>query len=309
MSRMARSKKRKQKRYQGTKVSSWWQFLHFSSLRTHISFSLLLELGTPWGAEWHLTGGSGIMPQGPGDRLWGHSPKWDCSFPRLSAWDPLVMRKLEARWLLWPQHLFHPIWVLAGKTLPTREDKAPSPKQASSAATDQWSSRQWRTGWPLPAISSLSLRLWLFGPGERRSQLQHARSQGSVEAGRSPFHLQESWAAIYFAFNSSWAYSEDYITHESTKGEIQNMYSKGDIGSVQGFKPEWSKTKCRASWGSLVKNSPASAGDTDWFDPWSRKMPRALEQVNPCACWTCALELGSCKLLSPCAATTEAHMP
>ena len=249
------------------------------------------------------------MPQGPDDRLWGHSPKWDCSFPRLSAWDPLVMRKLEARWLLWPQHLFHPIWVLAGKTLPTREDKAPSPKQASSAATDQWSSRQWRTGWPLLAISSLSLRLWLFGPGERRSQLQHARSQGSVEAGRSPFHLQESWAAIYFAFNSSWAYSEDYITHESTKGEIQNMYSKGDIGSVQGFKPEWSKTKCRASWGSLVKNSPASAGDTDWFDPWSRKMPCALEQVNPCACWTCALELGSCKLLSPCAATTEAHMP
>ena len=88
-----------------------------------------------------------------------------------------------------------------------------------------------------------------------------------MEAGRSPFHLQESWAAIYFAFNSSWAYSEDYITHESTKGEIQNMYSKGDIGSVQGFKPERSKTKCRASWGSLVKNSPASAGDTDWFDP------------------------------------------
>ena len=200
-----KKKENKQKRYQGTKVSSWWQFLHFSSLRTHISFSLLLELGTPWGAEWHRTGGSGIMPQGPGDRLWGQSPKWDCSFLRLSALDPVVMRKLEARGLLWPQHLFHPTWVLAGRTLPTREDKGSSPKPASSGATDQWSSLQWRTGWPLPAISSLSLRLWLFGPGERRSQLQHARSQGSVEAGHSPFHLQESWAAIYFAFNSSWA--------------------------------------------------------------------------------------------------------
>lgn len=80
-----------------------------------------------------------------------------------------------------------------------RETKHPAPKQASSGATDQWSSLRWRRGWPLPAKSSLSLRLWLFGPGERRSLLQHASSQGSVEAWHSPCHLQESHAAIYFA--------------------------------------------------------------------------------------------------------------
>ena len=33
--------------------------------------------------------------------------------------------------------------------------------------------------------------------------------------------------------------------------------------------------------GSVVKNPPANAGDTG-FDPWARKFPYALEQLNPC---------------------------
>ena len=37
----------------------------------------------------------------------------------------------------------------------------------------------------------------------------------------------------------------------------------------------------------VVKNLPANAGDTG-FDPWSRKIPRASEQLS-----LCALETGS----------------
>ena len=35
--------------------------------------------------------------------------------------------------------------------------------------------------------------------------------------------------------------------------------------------------------GGLVGNNlPASAGD-NWFDPWSAKISRAMEQLNQCA--------------------------
>ena len=34
--------------------------------------------------------------------------------------------------------------------------------------------------------------------------------------------------------------------------------------------------------GPVVENLPASAGDRR-FDPWSRKIPHAAEQVSPCA--------------------------
>ena len=42
---------------------------------------------------------------------------------------------------------------------------------------------------------------------------------------------------------------------------------------------------------SVVKNPPANAGDE--FDPWSRKIPHAMKQLNPCVPTTepvCALE-------------------
>ena len=40
----------------------------------------------------------------------------------------------------------------------------------------------------------------------------------------------------------------------------------------------------RVGWGfpggAVVENLPADAGDTG-FDPWSRKIPRAVEQLSP----------------------------
>ena len=37
--------------------------------------------------------------------------------------------------------------------------------------------------------------------------------------------------------------------------------------------------------GAMVKNPPASAGDMS-FEPWSRKIPHATEQLSPCATTT-----------------------
>ena len=37
--------------------------------------------------------------------------------------------------------------------------------------------------------------------------------------------------------------------------------------------------------GIVVKNPPASAGGYE-FDPWPRKIPRAAEQLSPCATTT-----------------------
>ena len=37
--------------------------------------------------------------------------------------------------------------------------------------------------------------------------------------------------------------------------------------------------------GAVVKSPPANAGDTG-FDPWSRKIPHAVEQLRPCATTT-----------------------
>ena len=38
--------------------------------------------------------------------------------------------------------------------------------------------------------------------------------------------------------------------------------------------------------GAVVKNLPASAEDTRSFDPWSRKIPHAAEQLSPCTTTT-----------------------
>ena len=35
--------------------------------------------------------------------------------------------------------------------------------------------------------------------------------------------------------------------------------------------------------GSVVKNLPASEGDTGSTPPWSGKIPHAMEQLSPCA--------------------------
>ena len=55
--------------------------------------------------------------------------------------------------------------------------------------------------------------------------------------------------------------------------------------AVQNYKTtvfNWNFTLyCGFSAGSEIKNSPANAGDTG-FDPWARKFPYALEQLNPC---------------------------
>ena len=45
--------------------------------------------------------------------------------------------------------------------------------------------------------------------------------------------------------------------------------------------------------GSVVRNPPASAGDTG-FNPWSRKITQASEQLSPC---TETIEPGKPKLL------------
>ena len=37
--------------------------------------------------------------------------------------------------------------------------------------------------------------------------------------------------------------------------------------------------------GAVVKNSPASAGEPG-FEPWSGKIPHAVEQLSPCATTT-----------------------
>ena len=37
--------------------------------------------------------------------------------------------------------------------------------------------------------------------------------------------------------------------------------------------------------GAVVKNLPANAGDNG-FEPWSRKIPHATEQLRPCATTT-----------------------
>ena len=44
----------------------------------------------------------------------------------------------------------------------------------------------------------------------------------------------------------------------------------------------------------MVKNPHASAGDNG-FDPWSKKIPHASEQLSLCptTCWACALEPGN----------------
>ena len=41
------------------------------------------------------------------------------------------------------------------------------------------------------------------------------------------------------------------------------------------------KLKTSFPGGLVVENPPANAGDG--FDPWSRKIPYAVEQLSPCA--------------------------
>ena len=53
--------------------------------------------------------------------------------------------------------------------------------------------------------------------------------------------------------------------------------------------------------GSAVKNVPANGGER--FDPWSRKIPHAREQLNLCP------GVRQPPLLCPCTATTEARTP
>ena len=53
--------------------------------------------------------------------------------------------------------------------------------------------------------------------------------------------------------------------------------------------------------GPVVKNLPASAGDTGLI-PWSKKIPHAAGQLSP---WATTAE---CVLWSPGAPTTEAQM-
>ena len=44
------------------------------------------------------------------------------------------------------------------------------------------------------------------------------------------------------------------------------------------------KVAKRASLVAVVKNPPANAGDR--FEPWSRKIPHAVEQLSPCTMTT-----------------------
>ena len=47
-----------------------------------------------------------------------------------------------------------------------------------------------------------------------------------------------------------------------------------------------------------------------WFDPWSRSIPYAMEQLGPCATTSePRLQSRELQLLSPCATTTEARTP
>ena len=60
--------------------------------------------------------------------------------------------------------------------------------------------------------------------------------------------------------------------------------------------------------GSVVKNLPGNAGDTHRFDPRSRKIPHAPEQLSSYAT-TIELVTPESHLLSPHAATTEVLEP
>ena len=47
--------------------------------------------------------------------------------------------------------------------------------------------------------------------------------------------------------------------------------------------------------GSVVKNLPSNAGDR--FNPWSGKIPHAVEQLSP---FTATVQLGTTTMESPC---------
>ena len=47
--------------------------------------------------------------------------------------------------------------------------------------------------------------------------------------------------------------------------------------------------------GAVVKNPPANAGDHG-FEPWSGKIPHAVEQLSPCATTTEACAPRACAL-------------
>ena len=55
--------------------------------------------------------------------------------------------------------------------------------------------------------------------------------------------------------------------------------------------------------GSVVKNPPANAGDMVFFNPWSRKILHAVQQLSLC---TTTIEP---VLYSPGVTTNEAHTP
>ena len=59
--------------------------------------------------------------------------------------------------------------------------------------------------------------------------------------------------------------------------------------------------------GSVVKNRTCSATDTK-SDPWSKKIPHAMGQLKPMALLNLHSRACEPQLLSPCTATTEAHL-
>ena len=96
--------------------------------------------------------------------------------------------------------------------------------------------------------------------------------------------LGHAWFMFYKYF---WIWS-DHLNSKSLES-LNGSYCKS---STQGFPG-----------GVVVKNLPANARKEHRFEPWSGKIPHAVEELSPCTKTT------EPALYSPCATTIEACMP